>query len=149
MYMNIEEIMSLIPHRSPFLLVDRIVHLDENKIVGIKNVTINEPFFVGHFPHRPIMPGVLTLESMAQVGGVLAFANNKAQGLDTNDYDCLFMSVENVNFRIPIVPGDTLRIEVSTTNTKGKVRKFSGVVMVEDKKVADANFTLAIKQKKK
>ncbi|MBI1864168.1 MAG: 3-hydroxyacyl-ACP dehydratase FabZ [Nitrospirae bacterium] len=107
--MDINEIMKVLPHRYPFLLVDRIEEIEVGKrIVGIKNVTINEPFFQGHFPNHPIMPGVLIIEAMAQVGGVLAF-----KSADVAEKLVYFMGIDKAKFRKPVFPGDTLRFEIS------------------------------------
>ena len=109
MVLNTHEIMKMLPHRYPFLLVDRIVELEEGKrVVGIKNVTINEPFFQGHFPGHPIMPGVLIIEAMAQVSGILAMLTDKI----SNDKVTYFTGIDNARFRKPVVPGDVLRLEL-------------------------------------
>jgi len=137
--MDVKGIQDLIPHRYPFLMVDRIVKLEPNKeIVGTKNVTINEPFFQGHFPDNPIMPGVLIVEAMAQVAGVLAFSS----GIQGNAV--YFMSIEKAKFRKPVVPGDQIRLEVKVLQQRGNVWKFSGVGMVEDKVVSEAEFTAMV-----
>jgi 3-hydroxyacyl-[acyl-carrier-protein] dehydratase len=136
---DIMEILSLIPHRYPFLLVDRVVDLEERiRAVGIKNVTINEPFFQGHFPGNPVMPGVLMVEAMAQVAGILAFKSG-AEGKSV-----YFMSIDNVKFRKPVVPGDQLRFEVKVSHTRGKVWKFDGHAFVGDKLVSEAQFTAMV-----
>lgn len=135
-----EEIMDLLPHRYPFLLVDRIVELDPGKrIVGIKNVTINEPFFQGHFPGHPIMPGVLIIESMAQVGGLLAL---KALGGEKRI--AYFATIDNAKFRKPVVPGDQLRIEVNVTAHKGPIWKMHAEATVEGVVVAKGDVTASI-----
>src|SRR3990167_4820532 len=110
--LDVNIIQKILPHRYPFLLVDRIIESSEKRIVGIKNVTINEPFFQGHFPGQPIMPGVLIIEAMAQVGGVGAL--NMEDNLGKLAY---FMSINNARFRKPVLPGDTLRIEVDLLKT--------------------------------
>lgn len=134
------EIMDLLPHRYPFLLVDRVVELDPGKrIVGIKNVTINEPFFQGHFPGHPVMPGVLIIESMAQVGGLLAL---KALGGEKRL--AYFAGIDNAKFKRPVVPGDQLRIEVEVIAHKGPIWKMHGVVKVGDVVVAKADVTASI-----
>ncbi|MCP3177540.1 MAG: 3-hydroxyacyl-ACP dehydratase FabZ [Desulfuromonadales bacterium] len=135
MVLTTQEIMKLLPHRYPFLLVDRIVELEEGKkAVGIKNVTINEPFFQGHFPGHPIMPGVLIIEAMAQVGGLYAMVVNKI-GDDKVTY---FAGIDNARFRKPVVPGDVLRIELEMINCKRGLYCFSGKAYVEDVLVAEA-----------
>lgn len=132
---NSQEIQSILPHRYPFLLVDRIIELQPNtKAVGIKNVTINEPFFQGHFPGNPIMPGVLIIEAMAQVSGILA-SRSGAKGKST-----YFMSIEKAKFRKPVVPGDQLRFEVNVMHHRNNVWKFSGEAIVDDTLVAQAEF---------
>lgn len=134
--MNIIDIMKKLPHRYPFLLVDRIIAMEPNvSITGVKNVTINEPFFQGHFPGQPIMPGVLIIEAMAQVGGVLAFSTG------TDAKSVFFMSIEKAKFRKPVVPGDQMKMELRVVQQRGNVWKLSGVAKVEDKVVAEADFT--------
>lgn len=134
--MNVIDIMKKLPHRYPFLLVDRIIAMEPNvSITGIKNVTINEPFFQGHFPGQPIMPGVLIIEAMAQVGGVLAFSTG------TDAKSVFFMSIEKAKFRKPVVPGDQLKMELRVLHQRGNVWKLSGVAKVEDKVVAEADIT--------
>lgn len=138
---DIKEIQTLLPHRYPFLLVDRITELvPEEKIVGIKNVTINEPFFQGHFPGNPVMPGVLIIEALAQVSGVLAF---KSGGEGNAAY---FLTIEKARFRKPVVPGDQLRMEVGVTHRRGSVWKFSGKAFVEDKLTSEAEFSAMISE---
>lgn len=139
--LEIQEIMEFLPHRYPFLLVDRILEYEENqRIVGIKNVTINEPFFTGHFPGVPIMPGVLILESMAQVGGVLVFKT-----LPERDSKLVFfMGVEDARFRKPVVPGDQLRIEMLVTRLKTRVGKLNGKAYVEGQLVAEADIMFSM-----
>ncbi len=137
--MDCREIQRILPHRFPFLLVDRIIDLKpKEKAVGIKNVTINEPFFQGHFPDYPIMPGVLIVEAMAQVGGILALHD----GSKSNTV--YFMSIEKAKFRKPVVPGDQLRFEVNVLQQRNSVWKFSGEAYVEDKLVAEAEFTAMV-----
>jgi len=134
--MNIMEIMKHLPHRYPFLLVDRIIELEPGvKITGIKNVTFNEPFFSGHFPGQPIMPGVLIIESMAQTAGVLAFRSG-AKGQSV-----YFMSIDNAKFRRPVVPGDQVRLEIKVLKQRGNVWKFSGTASVDGKLASEAEFT--------
>ncbi len=137
--MDISEIQNLLPHRYPFLLIDRITELElDKKIIGFKNVTINEPFFQGHFPGQPIMPGVLIIEAMAQVAGILAYKSG-VQG-DT----IYFMSIERAKFRKPVVPGDQLRFEIQVQQRRNNVWKFSGGAFVEDKLVSEVDFTAMV-----
>lgn len=138
--MDIKEIQNLLPHRYPFLLVDRIIDIELGiRAVGIKNVTINEEFFQGHFPGQPIMPGVLIIEAMAQVAGILAFRSGASEGKSV-----YFMSIEKAKFRKPVVPGDQLRLEVNVLQQRGNVWKFSGNAAVEEKVAAEAEFTAMV-----
>src|SRR3989442_14451386 len=131
------EIQSLLPHRYPFLLVDRVQELDpDRRIVGFKNVTINEPFFQGHFPGRPIMPGMLIIEAMAQVGGMLLMSHFEGQNVE--DKVMYFMSLDHVKFRRPVVPGDQIRFELEMLSFRGKTCKMKGVGYVEGQVVAEA-----------
>ena len=142
---DVKEIMQILPHRYPFLLVDRIESLKEGEeIVGIKNVSINEPFFVGHFPGNPIMPGVLIIEAMAQVGGVLAFHSSPKEWAGSLVY---FMGIDKVRFRKPVVPGDQLRLKLTTIRQKQKVFKMRGEAYVDDALVAEAELMAAIESK--
>lgn len=140
--MDSREIQGIMPHRFPFLLIDRIIETEPGvKVVGLKNVTINEPFFQGHFPDYPIMPGVLIVEAMAQVAGILAF-HSGAKGKTI-----YFMSIEKAKFRKPVVPGDQLRLEVHILQHRGNVWKFSGKAFVEDRLVSEAEFTAMVSEK--
>ena len=138
---NVTEIMKLLPHRYPFLLVDRIIEFEAGRrIVGLKNVTINEPFFQGHFPGAPVMPGVLIIEAMAQVGAVLIYH-------DLPDHDrklVYFTGIENAKFRRPVVPGDQLRLEMEELNRRSNFGKMQGHVTVDGKLVAEAVALFAI-----
>jgi len=135
--MDISRIMNYLPHRYPFLLVDRILEVEGNKrIVGLKNVTINEPFFQGHFPGHPIMPGVLIIEAMAQVGGMLLMSHFEGQNID--DKVVYFMSLDHVKFRRPVVPGDQIRFELEMLQFRGKTCKMKGVGYVDGQVVAEA-----------
>ncbi|MGB3398587.1 MAG: 3-hydroxyacyl-ACP dehydratase FabZ [Candidatus Deferrimicrobiaceae bacterium] len=137
---DIREIMRLLPHRYPFLLVDRIVEFDPGRrIVGLKNVTINEPFFVGHFPEYPIMPGVLIIEALAQVGGILAL---KAMGEKRKI--ALFAGIDNCKFRRPVLPGDQIRLECNVTGHKGPVWKVRGEASVDGVLAAQADLTASL-----
>ena len=140
-----EDIIKIIPHRYPFLLVDRITELELGKrVVGIKNVTANEPFFQGHFPDNPIMPGVLIIEAMAQVGGIMARLSVPG-AIDNKDQDSIyFMSMDRVKFRRPVVPGDQLRLELKALRTGSRVWKMGGGAFVESDLVAEAELVAAI-----
>jgi 3-hydroxyacyl-[acyl-carrier-protein] dehydratase len=136
---DIAKIMEAIPHRYPFLLVDKIVDVEKGEsAVGIKNVTINEPFFPGHFPQKPVMPGVLILEAMAQTAGVLAI---DYLGEDAKGKVVYFMAIDGAKFRQPVVPGDQLRLKVTKTRGGGAVWKFDAVATVEGTVVAQAKLT--------
>jgi 3-hydroxyacyl-[acyl-carrier-protein] dehydratase len=136
MLLDINEIMKTLPHRYPFLLVDRIVeHQPGERIVGIKNVTINEPFFPGHFPGHPVMPGVLIIEAMAQVGGIMAY---KFLGDELKGKVCYFVAIDNAKFRRPVRPGDQLRIEMETIKCKRGIWALSGKAFVDGKLVTEA-----------
>ncbi len=133
--MDILEIMSLLPHRYPFLLIDRVIEMEpRHRIVAIKNVTINEPHFQGHFPDYPIMPGVLMVEAIAQAGGALLLAEIP----DRESKLMVFTSIENARFRRPVTPGDQLRIEVTVLNWRTRVVKMGGSITVDGKPVCDA-----------
>ncbi len=139
--MGIEEILGIIPHRYPMLLVDRIVEVEPRKrIVGIKNVTINEPFFQGHFPGHPIMPGVLIVEAMAQVGGMLLLGAVD----DPENKVVYFMSIDGVKFRRPVVPGDQVRFELEMLQFRGKTCRMKGVGYVDGAAVAEAEMMARI-----
>jgi len=141
---EIEDIMRVLPHRYPMLLVDRILEIEENKrVVGIKNVTINEPFFQGHFPGHPIMPGVLIVEAMAQVGGMLLLGN-----LEEPDTKVVyFMSIDNIKFRKPVRPGDQIVFEVEMIQVRGKIAKTRGVAKVNGEVVAEAEMAAMVRDK--
>ncbi len=133
--LNTMEIQNILPHRYPFLLVDRVIEIEaDKKAVGIKNVTFNEPFFQGHFPGNPIMPGVLVVEAMAQVSGILAL-HDKGKGNSV-----YFVSIDKAKFRKPVVPGDQLRFEVSVLQQRKNIWKFAGQTFVDGKVVAEAEF---------
>jgi UDP-3-O-[3-hydroxymyristoyl] N-acetylglucosamine deacetylase/3-hydroxyacyl-[acyl-carrier-protein] dehydratase len=136
---DIQGVMKLLPHRYPFLLVDRVAKLEGNHIVGIKNVTINEPFFQGHFPGHPVMPGVLQLEAMAQVAGIVMLKS--AENVGKIAY---FMSAEDVKWRKPVHPGDVLVIDVELTKMRGKIGKAKGVCKVRGEVVSEAAVTFML-----
>ena len=142
---DIEGIIKMIPHRYPFLLIDRVQDVvPETSATGIKNVTINEPFFPGHFPDKPIMPGVLIIESMAQTAAVLVVSG---LGPETEGKLVYFMSVETARFRKPVVPGNQLEIKVIKRQTRGNVWKFDGEAYVRKTLVAESGFTAMIADK--
>jgi len=141
---SVEEIIKLIPHRYPILLVDKVIQYEKNKsATGIKNVTFNEPHFMGHFPDKPIMPGVLIVEALAQTSGILV-----SKSLE-NDSDKLvyFMSIDNVKFRKPVVPGDQLELRVEALQNRGAVWKFKGEALVDGKVATEASFAAMIVDK--
>ena len=142
---GIGTILNTLPHRYPFLLVDRVTEMEENRrIVGIKNVTVNEPFFQGHFPGRPIMPGVLILEALAQTGGVLAFKSLTA----TSRPVVYLTGVEHAKFRKPVVPGDQLRFEVDVLKKRPPFWKMQGRAYVGDELVCEAELTAMVTEEK-
>jgi 3-hydroxyacyl-[acyl-carrier-protein] dehydratase len=140
---SIERVMELLPHRYPFLLIDKVESLDieAKTIVAIKNVTINEPFFQGHFPQKPIMPGVLIVEAMAQAAGICALESDK--NLQAGNL-FFFLSIENAKFRLPVVPGDTLKIEAKLVKSRGPLSKFECFAYVEGKLVTEATLTAKV-----
>jgi UDP-3-O-[3-hydroxymyristoyl] N-acetylglucosamine deacetylase/3-hydroxyacyl-[acyl-carrier-protein] dehydratase len=141
MAMDITDILNVIPHRYPMLLVDRILESEAGKrIVGIKNVTINEPFFQGHFPGHPIMPGVLIIEAMAQTGGMLMMDAVE----NPQDKVVYFMTIDKVKFRRPVVPGDQLRFELELLEFKGKRCRMRGEAYVDGNKVAEAEMMAGV-----
>jgi 3-hydroxyacyl-[acyl-carrier-protein] dehydratase len=141
---SIMDIMSFLPHRYPFLLVDRIVEIEGDKrIVGLKNVTINEPFFQGHFPGAPVMPGVLIIECMAQVAGVMIYRDMP----DKHRKLIYFTGIENAKFRRPVLPGDQLRIEMQLLNRRNNFGKMNGQATVDGKLAAEAIVTFAITER--
>jgi 3-hydroxyacyl-[acyl-carrier-protein] dehydratase len=136
--MDIVEIMSILPHRYPFLLIDRIVEMErKTRIVALKNVTINEPHFAGHFPDYPIMPGVLMVEAIAQAGGALLLT----EILDRGDKLMVFTGIDSAKFRRPVVPGDQLRIEVNVLNWRASAVRMLGRATVEGKVACEATVT--------
>jgi 3-hydroxyacyl-[acyl-carrier-protein] dehydratase len=141
--MDISEILGVLPHRFPFLLLDRVLELEPGKSArGLKNVSINEPFFNGHFPGHPIMPGVLIVEAMAQLGGVLAFKS--AQVTNKVMY---FMGIDNARFRRPVVPGDALELSISVKKSRGAIWTFAGEARVSGTLVAEAELMATIMDK--
>lgn len=139
---DINRIMDMIPHRYPFLLIDRVEGIEKNvRAVGIKNVTFNEPHFIGHFPSRPIMPGVLIIEAMAQTSAVLVV---DTLGKESEGKLVYFMSIDEAKFRKPVVPGDRLELHVTKERSRANVWKFKGEGMVDGVKVAEATFSAMI-----
>jgi len=140
--LDIRSVMAALPHRYPLLLVDRVESIEpDRRIVAIKAVTINEPFFQGHFPGRPIMPGVLIVEALAQAAGVLAI---QSLGLADSGKLVYFMAIEGAKFRVPVEPGVLLRLEVEFLQKRSSVCKFAGRALVDGKVAAEANFTAMI-----
>ena len=145
MQIDINRIKELIPHRYPFLLIDGIQTLTpDESATGIKNVSVNEPFFEGHFPDRPVMPGVLIIESMAQTAGCLVVAS---LGKESEGKLVYFMTIENARFRKPVVPGDRLVINVQKLRSRGSVFKFSGKAFVDEVLAAEATFSAMLVDK--
>ncbi len=146
MELNQVEIQKILPHRYPFLLLDRILELHLNeKVIGLKNVTVNEPFFQGHFPGNPIMPGVLIVEAMAQAGGILAFKSNPQHIGKSLIY---FLAIDKVKFRKPVVPGDQLILELVALRRGARVWKMQGKAFVREILVAEAELTASISSEK-
>lgn len=140
--LDIVRIMEMIPHRYPMLMIDRIVQMAVNSTAtGVKNVTANEAYFQGHFPERPIMPGVMIIESMAQTAAVLVV---HTLGVDAEGKLVYFMSIDNARFRRPVVPGDAMLVEVTRVRRRGPVWKFASVARVDDEVVAEATFAAMI-----
>jgi 3-hydroxyacyl-[acyl-carrier-protein] dehydratase len=139
---DIYEILQLLPHSYPFLLLDRVLEYEPSKrIVGIKNVTFNEPFFTGHFPQKPIMPGVLIVEAMAQAGGVLAF-----KSFPDKKGSVLFTGIDNARFRKPVIPGDQLKLVVEVIKHRKEIWLFEGKAFVDNDLVAEAKIMAMLKQ---
>ncbi|HBR58250.1 MAG TPA: 3-hydroxyacyl-[acyl-carrier-protein] dehydratase FabZ [Blastocatellia bacterium] len=135
------DILRILPHRYPFLLVDRVVELEPRiRIVGVKQVTLNEPFFQGHFPGTPVMPGVLQIEALAQTGAILALREFQ----ESDDKIPLFSGIDEAKFRRPVVPGDTLFLEVKSLRTGSKIQRMQGIATVDGKVTAEAIITCVI-----
>ncbi|HVQ64135.1 MAG TPA: 3-hydroxyacyl-ACP dehydratase FabZ [Terriglobia bacterium] len=143
MELRIAEILKILPHRYPFLLVDRVIEVDgDRRLVALKNVSINEPFFEGHFPGAPVMPGVLTIEAMAQAGAIMGLLHSKPE--DLKNAVVYFMGIDEARFRRPIVPGDQLRIVVNVLRRKAIVWKMRGEVWVGEELAAEATLLSSI-----
>ncbi|MBW2480215.1 MAG: 3-hydroxyacyl-ACP dehydratase FabZ [Deltaproteobacteria bacterium] len=143
---DIQKILELLPHRYPFLLVDRVIELvPDDRITALKNVTINEPFFPGHFPGQPVMPGVLIIEAMAQAGGLLAFESGSGSNRGKLIY---FMGMDKVRFRKPVIPGDQLIFEAKILKWRSKVAKMSGTALVDNQLVAEAELMASFGERK-
>lgn len=143
--MRIEQVLAALPHRYPFLLIDRVLELSEERVLCLKNVSINEPYFQGHFPGVPVMPGVLQVEAMAQAGGILA---SKTVSFDPTTHVMLFMAIDAVKFRKAVTPGDQLHIEVIPLR-KGKIFKMKGEIKVDGQVVSSAEFLAGLAEKSK
>jgi len=145
MELRIAEIMRILPHRYPFLLIDRVIEVDQGKrLVALKNVSVNEPFFAGHFPGAPVMPGVLTIEAMAQAGAILGLLEHKPE--DLKNALVYFMGIDEAKFRRPIVPGDQMRIVAEVLRRKSIVWKMQGQVYVGNELAAEATLLSSIGQ---
>ncbi len=142
---GIDRIMELLPHRYPFLMVDRVLECGQESIVALKNVTVNEPFFQGHFPGHPVMPGVLQIEAMAQVGGLLMI-ESVSGGEKVSTY---LMSIDSVKFRRLVVPGDQLRIEVSLIRRRGPMARFAGKITVDGQVASEAEIMCMVEPQAK
>lgn len=144
--LDIKEILKLIPHRYPFLLVDRIIEIQENEtILGLKNITFNEPQFIGHFPEMPVMPGVLIIEALAQVSAILVAKSMESR----EDKEVLFMSIDSTKFRKVVIPGDSLFLRSKIIQSRAAVWKFEALAEVEGKVVAESHFTAMVRIKER
>ncbi|MEL6848875.1 MAG: 3-hydroxyacyl-ACP dehydratase FabZ [Bacteroidota bacterium] len=140
-----EQIQQLLPHRYPFLLIDRVTEVTDTKVTGYKNVTINEPFFQGHFPGNPIMPGVLQLEAMGQMGGILLMSTLEKP----EDYWVYFVAIDNARFKKPVIPGDTLTLELEMEALRRGICKMTGKAFVDGNLVCSANLVASLVPKNK
>lgn len=137
--MDINEIKEILPHRYPFLLIDKVISMEGNKIVAIKNVTVNENYFQGHFPAEPVMPGVLIIEALAQTGAVAILSKNEFKGKIA-----YFAGIDKAKFRRKVIPGDILRLEVELTKLRGRAGIGYGIAYVDDKKVCEGELTFMV-----
>lgn len=144
--MDIYKILQCLPHRYPFLLVDRIIKVEDGYLEALKNITINEPHFTGHFPENPVMPGVLMIEALAQAGGIYAIESNP--DLNPDNVEIFFMSVDNVKFRKPVIPGDQLILKIEQLNKKRDIYKMSGKAYVDNKVVCELVLVAMVRKKK-
>jgi 3-hydroxyacyl-[acyl-carrier-protein] dehydratase len=143
--LDINQVLEYLPHRYPILMIDRVLSVErDKKVVAIKNVTINEPYFVGHFPHHPVMPGVLVIEALAQAAGILTFMSENHKADDNMVY--YFVGIDNARFKKPVTPGDTLRLEVSLLRKARTLWKFHGDAFVDDTVVAEADLMCTIRE---
>jgi 3-hydroxyacyl-[acyl-carrier-protein] dehydratase len=143
--MDINAILEHLPHRYPFLLVDRVLELEKGKrIVALKNVTINEPFFVGHYPHMPVMPGVLIIEALAQAAGILSFQTMGKVSDSSSVY--YFVGIDSARFKKPVTPGDQLMLHVEITRTSRSIWKYAGKAMVDGKVAAEAELMCTLRE---
>lgn len=145
-----QEIKKILPHRYPFQLVDKIVHIEDSLIIGVKNVTINEPFFQGHFPNEPVMPGVLQVEAMIQTGGILALKHYESKNAGKlEDYSTYFLSIDKCKFRAKVIPGDTLILKCKLLGSiRMGIAKFEGKAFVDNKLVSEAIMIASITNNK-
>lgn len=143
---DINGILKCLPHRYPFLLVDRVLSISETEMEAIKNVTMNEPQFMGHFPENPIMPGVLMIEALAQVGGIYAVESNP--DLDAESAQIFFMSIDSVKFRKPVIPGDQLLMKIELLSKKRDIYKMQGTATVDGKVVCEATLMAMVRKAK-
>ena len=142
---DISEILKYLPHRYPFLLVDRVLELElDRRVLALKNVTINEPFFTGHFPHLPVMPGVLVVEAMAQAAGILSFATMGRRSDDNSVF--YFAGIDEARFKRPVVPGDQLHLDVEILRKSRMLWKFKGTATVDGQVVAEAQLMCALRE---
>jgi 3-hydroxyacyl-[acyl-carrier-protein] dehydratase len=141
--MKAEQILGLLPHRYPFLLIDRVLELTDERVLALKNVTINEPYFPGHFPHHPVMPGVMIIEALAQAAAILTFTTEGHKADDRMVY--YFVGIDNARFKRPVTPGDALHLDVSLVRHLRGLWKFHGIARVDDAVAAEADLLCTIR----